>query len=91
MSPSLGRITRRAAAALATTALLFGVATAPAQAVTPNPIEQSSEPIAELSSHLPQQVREAIYLMIALPIMTSSLLSSMIGIPQCGLHDTRAC
>ena len=36
-------------------------------------------------------VDSPIYDIIAIPVTLSSLVLSFIGIPQCGLHDTRGC
>ncbi|SQH99875.1 hypothetical protein [Corynebacterium minutissimum] len=36
-------------------------------------------------------VDSPIYGIIAIPVTLSSIALSFIGIPQCGLHDTRGC
>lgn len=80
---------RSVVAALSAAALLSGAVAAPAQAQSDVPAPQFTTEM--LSSVLPEPVREVLWLVFAVPVIGSSILSSVIGIPQCGLHDTRAC
>lgn len=85
MSHSLRTFARRSFAALASAALLTGAVAAPAQA-QPEYTAQASSTESAL-----EQLQLAFLMIVAVPVMGSSFLSSIIGIPQCGLHDTRAC
>lgn len=80
---------RSAVVALSTAALLSGAIAPPAQAQSDVPAPQFTTEM--ISSVVPEPVREILWLVIAVPVIGSSILSSVIGIPQCGLHDTRAC
>lgn len=79
---------RSAVVALSTAALLSGVIATPAQAQSEVPAPQFTTEM--LSSVLPEPIQSALWLLFAVPVIGSSILSSAIGIPQCGLHDTRA-
>lgn len=93
MFNSSGTFARRAIAVAASATLLAGLATAPAQAATPEPVHHSVVAAApsELSSQIAADVQTALFVLVGFPIVASSVLSSAIGIPQCGLHDTRGC
>ena len=71
---------RSVVAALSAAVLLSGAVATPAQAQSDVPAPQFTTEM--LSSVLPEPVREVLWLVFAVPV---------IGIPQCGLHDTRAC
>lgn len=88
----MSRSFRSGVVALSTAALIItGTAIAPAQAQTTVEIPTPAFTTEMISSALPQQLQEFLYLAVAFPVIGSSVLSSVIGIPQCGLHDTRAC
>lgn len=88
----MNRRLRLAVVALSTSALITtGTAIAPVQAQMAIEVPAPAFTTEMLSSVLPQQLQEFLYLAVALPVIASSVLSSVIGIPQCGLHDTRAC
>lgn len=88
----MNRRLRLAVVALSTSALITtGTAIAPVQAQTAVEVPAPAFTTEMISSVLPQQLQEFLFLAIAFPVMASSVLSSTIGIPQCGLHDTRAC
>jgi hypothetical protein len=92
MSYATRRLTRLAAAVAASGALLLGSAVTPpaADATVVTGIDDLSPGSAELAQHFPD-VASALWLLAAVPVIGSSILSSAIGIPQCGLHDTRGC
>lgn len=95
MSLSVSKTLRRSLVSTVAATMLVSAVAAPAQAQvqvpTSSEIAQASSSPQVLSSYLPPQVAEALFLVFAVPVIGSSILSSMIGIPQCGLHDTRAC
>lgn len=71
------RFTRTVAAIAASAALVTGVAATPAQA---QPADLSSEAAAGNWAVL-----------FSLPVLGSSMLSSLLGQPQCTLFDTTGC
>lgn len=92
MSHSHRSLTRLAAAVVAGGALLLGSTVTPpaADATVITGIDYLSPGSAELAQQFPD-VASALWLLAAVPVIGSSILSSVIGIPQCGLHDTRGC
>lgn len=77
---------KRPLAIIGATALLLTAApTAHAEDSTPHNTNQGS------STDLNELVFSPIYDIIAIPVTLSSMVLSFIGIPQCGLHDTRGC
>ena len=82
---------RSGVVALATAALLSGAVAAPAQAHSEVAVPDPQFTTEMLSSVLPEPIRDVLWLVFAVPVIGSSILSSAIGIPQCGLHDARAC
>lgn len=81
--------TRRMTVTAAATALLASTAIpAQAQEQTPPP----KDFLAVISSMIPEEVQSGIMLSLGVPVIGSSMFSSyVLNIPQCGLHDTRAC
>lgn len=80
-------LSRRISVALSAIILVVVGASTPVQAQA-----QETNPVAVISSLLPPEVGQAIYLSAAIPVISTSMfLSYVLNIPQCGLHDTRAC
>ncbi|MCG7275523.1 hypothetical protein [Corynebacterium singulare] len=70
----------------ATVLLMTAAPTAHAEDSTLHNTNQGS------STDLNERVVDSpIYGIIAIPVMLSSIALSFLGIPQCGLHDTRGC
>ena len=89
MSISISNVARRSVAGAVSAALLLGVVAAPAQAGTPDGLHRLA--VAAAPAELSSEVADTLFVLLAVPVIGSSILSSMIGIEQCGLHDTRAC
>lgn len=70
-------------------------ATALALSATPTAIaeESGAQSLQQSSSLSPSEfgVDHPSFGVIAIPVMLSSFALSMLGIPQCGLHDTTGC
>lgn len=75
---------KKLAAIAAAATLTLGATAVPAHAAPSIPNT------SELSAAHPE-IAQGLLLLISVPVMMSSFGSSLIGIPQCGLHDTRAC
>ncbi|MDO5453375.1 MAG: hypothetical protein Q4F37_00140 [Corynebacterium sp.] len=92
MSYATRTLTRLAVAVAASGALLLGTAMTPppAAASVVTGIDYLSPGSSDLAERFPD-VASALWLLAAVPVIGSSILSSVIGVPQCGLHDTRGC